>query len=43
MEAPVRTPTRTPAPAPERVRRLSPDEVCPNQKERVVREIERTI
>ena len=41
MEAPVKTPTTHPSP--ERVRRLSPDEVCPNQKERVTREVERTI
>lgn len=42
MESPVKTPTRT-QPSPERVRRLSPDEVCPAQKERVTREIEKYI
>lgn len=41
MEAPVKTPTTHPSP--ERVRRLSPDEECGAQKERVTREVEKYV
>lgn len=42
-QAPVRTTTPTIAPDEEPGRRLHPDEVCPDQKSRVVREITRVI
>jgi len=47
VEAPtvpgVTVPTRTPGLDPEPLRRLSPDRVCPAQKERVVRRVIRDI
>ncbi len=41
ITTPVRTPTQAPHEAP--LRRLHPDELCPSQKERVVRTIRRDI
>ena len=40
-QAPVRTPVKSPQEAP--LRRLHPDELCPAQKERVVRTIRRDL
>lgn len=41
IQAPVRTPVKAPQETP--IRRLHPDELCPAQKERVVRTIRRDI
>lgn len=45
VETPVKTPVRTPgiSPEPNPGRRLYPDEICPSQKERVVRTVRRFI
>lgn len=40
---PTRTPTRTPTPAEEPERRMNPDILCPAQKDRLVRRIEREL
>lgn len=42
-ESPVRTTTPVVAPVPGPLRRLSPQETCPDQKSRIVREIERFV
>ena len=41
-EAPVKAPVRTPEVSPS-PRRLYPDEVCPSQKERIVRRVRRIV
>lgn len=43
VQAPVRTTTPTIAPAPEPLRRLTPDRTCPTQKIGVVRTVRRNI
>lgn len=42
-EAPVKAPVRTPEVSPSPIRRLYPDEVCPSQKERIVRRVRRIV
>lgn len=43
IETPVQAPVRTPEVGPEPLTRMNPDRLCPAQKEKVTREIERVI
>ena len=43
VETPTITPVRTPYEYPDPDKTLSPDKLCPSQKQKIVREIERII